>query len=45
MFDDPTNHHTTQKGVGTNARQMSMLVGAPLRRLHHLVSVAVDMPL
>jgi hypothetical protein len=32
-------------GVGTNARQMSLLVGAPLARLHRLASVAVDMPL
>lgn len=32
-------------GVGTNARQMSLLVGAPLARTHKLASVAIDMPL
>lgn len=32
-------------GVGTNARQMSLLVGAPLARTHKLASIAIDMPL
>ncbi len=31
-------------GVGTNARQMSLLVGAPLARLHGLHSLALDCP-
>ena len=32
------------KGVGTNARQMSLLVGAPLARLHNYHSLALDCP-
>lgn len=34
----------TQTGVGTNARQMSLLVGAPLARLHNYHSLALDCP-
>lgn len=31
-------------GVGTNARQQSLLVGAPLARLHNFHSLALDCP-
>jgi pimeloyl-ACP methyl ester carboxylesterase len=30
-------------GVGTNGRQMSLLVGGPLKR-HNIASVALDLP-